>query len=88
MFLRNSFEKVEELADSTYERFFGPVNLYESYVNRFGNKETILMHNEKDKVFHKLIEVQKNPHYYFDYKQQTRHLEDLTSYLKKEKVFK
>ena len=47
-----------------------------------------MTHNEDENIFHKLIEIQNNPHYYFDYKQQARHLEDLTSYLKKEKIFK
>ena len=65
----------------------GPANLHQSYVNRFGNKETVLLHDTESFQFHKHIDVQKNPHYYFDYKQQTRHLNDLTAYLKKDKVF-
>jgi hypothetical protein len=57
--------------------------------NRFGNFETVKMHDEENGIFEKLIELGGDSnHYYFDYEQQSKHLEDLTKYIKGEKAFK
>ena len=48
---------------------------FEPKLNRFGNKEVLLKQSVSDGITHKLIEMQDNTHYYFDYKQQAAHLE-------------
>lgn len=47
------------------------------------------MADEDNGIFEKLIELGGNSnHYYFDYEQQAKHLEDMTKYIKGEKAFK
>ena len=46
-----------------------------------------MYHNSEEGRFDKFIQVQENPHFLHDYKQQTAHLEEMTSFLKGEKKF-
>jgi len=57
--------------------------------NRFGNVETIMSTDPETYVLEKLIQLGGDSnHYYFDYEQQTNHLNEMTSFLKGEKEFK
>merc|ERR1711935_718840 len=56
-------------------------------MNMFGNHEHILKHDHENGMFEKHIRVKKDAHFSADYHQQAHHLNQLTSYLKKEKAF-
>lgn len=57
--------------------------------NRFGNVETVLSTDPDTYVMEKLIELGGDSnHLYFDYEQQSNHLQEMTSFLKGEKDFK
>ena len=79
-------DKIEEVADNFGLRDRSR-KVGESKTNRFGNVETVLHHDTVNGMVHKSVDVQENGHYYFDYKQQAKHLEEMTTYLKGHKDF-
>jgi hypothetical protein len=54
--------------------------------NRFGAIEKVI--RDDSELFFKEVWLKENNHYYFDYEQQAMHLEEMTRYLKGEKLFK
>lgn len=74
-------EFLREVTDSK-EEFF-------TKKNRFGNYEVNIDTNIDDLIFSKdIILGAVNEKYWFDYEQQTMHLQDLTKYFKHEKEFR
>jgi hypothetical protein len=74
---------------SSYESFLGQSEAELDFqVNRFGNREALLESNAEEGFSKKLIHLDTSPNLYaVDYKQQAKHLQDLTAILKGEKEF-
>uniref|UniRef100_A0A7S3IGQ5 Uncharacterized protein n=1 Tax=Strombidium inclinatum TaxID=197538 RepID=A0A7S3IGQ5_9SPIT len=57
--------------------------------NRFGNVEEVIDHDKEAGYFEKIVHLEgSNSQYYFDYRQQAQHLEEMTKFLKGEREFK
>ena len=75
--------------DFDYLQKYGEkVKLGEKQQMRFGNHQTVVKHDSVAGEFEKIVEMAIEGSYLWDYKQQEKHIKDITSYIKGEKTFK
>ena len=75
-------------AEDYAEKYGEDIVVGEKKLMKFGSQQTIVKHDTISNEFEKIIELAIEGSYIWDYKQQEKHIKDITSYLKGEKTFK